>query len=166
MAFNSYLLIRASGEDAPVLFGEDNTMTAMGGTDVSNFIECTEFEVGMDLPNAAATGVSRATGHMSWPPARFVLRLGKSTPWLFDAGKSAKKIELALRIFYQHHDTGEIVEGTQYRIKNGRISSVRILVPNTERAETAAAAPLVELRVSPGVTEIESMTGSTVMSSE
>jgi hypothetical protein len=103
---------------------------------------------------------------MSWPPARFVLRLGKSTPWLFDAGKSAKKIELALRIFYQHHDTGEIVEGTQYRIKNGRISSVRILVPNTERAETAAAAPLVELRVSPGVTEIESMTGSTVMSSE
>ncbi len=166
MAFNSYLLIRAQGEDAPVLFGEDTTANDMGGTDVSNYIECTEFGVSMDLPNSAATGVSRASGHMSWPPARFVLRMGKSTPWLFDAAKTAKKIELALRIFNRHHDTGEIQQVAQYRIKNGRISSIRILLPNTERAETAAAAPLVELHVGPGITEIESMTGSTMMSSE
>jgi len=165
MAFNSYLTIRANGEDAPVLFGEDTMTTAMGGTDVSNHIECTEFDVSMELPGVAVQGAGRASGHMSWPAARFRLRVGKSTPWLFDAGRTAKKIELALRIYHQHDD-GQIEESTQFRIKNGRISSVRIKVPNTEDPATAGAAPYVELQVATGVTEIESITGGTMMKSE
>ena len=77
MALTTHLLIKAAGEDAPILFGEDTTENSVGDFDVSAMLECSEFEV------ALATGqvsTGRVAGQRVWQPARFVVRVGKSTP--------------------------------------------------------------------------------------
>ena len=73
MAFPTYLEIQANGEDAPVLLGEDTTRNEVGGTDVSTFLECVEFEVAMEVPQAI--GGTGRSGRRTWTPARFVVRL-------------------------------------------------------------------------------------------
>ncbi len=163
MAFNSHLLIQAAGEDAPILFGEDTTHNNQGETDVSAWLECSEFEAALEISARGIPGSSRYTSQRTWRPARFVLRLGKSTPWLFEAGRTNNSIDLTLHLFHRHHETGVIEQSFQYRIRRGRIASVRIVQPNVHHPDTASLSPLVELAVVPGTVEIESMTGGTLM---
>ena len=56
MAMMSFLQIQAGGEDAPVLFGEDATQNAVGGTDVSAWLECSAFEVALETGQTGARG--------------------------------------------------------------------------------------------------------------
>ncbi|MBX3275499.1 MAG: hypothetical protein KF729_34890, partial [Sandaracinaceae bacterium] len=58
---------------------------------------------------------------------------------------------------------GVIEQNFQYRIGQGRIVSIRIVQPNVLHAETASLHDYVELQVVPNVSEVESMTGGTMM---
>lgn len=131
--------------------------------DVSAWLECSCFEAALDAGQQGAQGASRAGARRVWRPARFVLRLGKSTPWLFEAARLNKKIDLALHFFHRHHETGVIEQNFQYRVRDGRISPIRIVQPNAHDQATASLAEQVELSVLPAVSELESMTGGTMM---
>ena len=163
MAFNSYLQISVGGEDVPVEFGEDTTLTGQGGTDVSAWLECSAFDSALDAGQQGTPGSSRTTGRRVWHPARFVLRVGKSTPVLFEAARRNQRIDLTLHFFHRHHDTGEIEERFQYRISQGRIASIRLTQPDTLDPTTAQRPEQVELSVVPNVVEMDSLTGSTSM---
>ncbi len=162
MAFNSNLVIQASGEDAPILFGEDTTQRNQGPTNVEAMIECYEFDVALETGQQGMHGSSQATGHRIWRPARFVLRLGKSTPWLFEAARMNKPINLTLNFHHRHSTSGEIEQNFQYRVVDGRITSIAIKQPNTLHPETASLQDYVELNVVPNRVEVESMTGGTL----
>jgi type VI secretion system Hcp family effector len=164
MAFPTYLRIRANGEDAPVLHGEDTTHASMGGTDVSAYLQCVEFEVAMEV--SQAIGGTGRSGRRSWTPARFVVRLGKSTPWLFDAARSQKTIDLTLHFFRQSSDTGEMEQNFQYRLSKGRFVSVRLVHPSQTQSNAHGLADYVELQVVPAASELESVTGGTLMTDE
>lgn len=161
MAFNSNLEISTNGTEVPVEFGEDTTMQAQGDVDVSAWIECHEFEVAVETGQQGSHGSSQATGHRIWRPARFVLRMGKSTPILFEAARTNQRIDLTLHMFHRNHDDGQVMEFWNYRIQQGRITSVRICQPNTLSPETASLHDYCELQVVPNISEGESMTGST-----
>lgn len=162
MALNSYLSIALGGEDVPVESGEDNTRTSQGGTDVSAWIECVEFEVAMETGKRDVPGGSQSTGHRVWRPARFVLRLGKSTPVLFEGARKNRRVDLTLHLFRQADPRGAIQQHFQYRIEQGRVVSIRIVQPNVLDPATARLDTYVELEVVPGISTVESMTGSTV----
>jgi type VI secretion system Hcp family effector len=165
MSMQSFLQIQAGGEDLPVEFGEDTTTNAQGGTDVSAWLECSEFEVALETIQSAATAPARV-GQRTWRPARFVLRMGKSTPILFDACRTNRRIDLTLHFFRPHHETGEIEEHFRYSIKQGRVASVRIVQPSSLDATAAGLPNHVELRILPRISEVESVTGSTMMIDE
>jgi type VI secretion system Hcp family effector len=158
MALTSFLRIMASGEDAPVQSGEDNTRSMMGSVDVSNFLECSAFEVALETGST-----SQSTGHRVWHPARFVVRLGKSTPFLFEAARTNKRIDLTLFFFRQPSAREPIEQHFQYRIQQGRITAIRIVQPDTLDRVTASLPERVEFSVVPSTSEVESMTGGTVM---
>ncbi|MBX3705525.1 MAG: hypothetical protein KF911_02745 [Pseudomonadales bacterium] len=163
---HAYLLIRAAGDDAPVLFGEDNTRAIQGGFDVSAALECMEFSVALDTGQQGAHGSSQNTGHRVWHPARFVLRVGKSTPWLFDAARTNRNIDLSLLLFHPHHETGVVEQNFQYRLRQGRIVRVRLVKPAVGDPSPAGLPYYVELLVVPNVSEMESTTGGTVMTDD
>lgn len=163
MVLLSYLQLKAGGEDAPILFGEATTQNNVGEIDVSAWLECSFFETALEAGQQGAQGASRAGARRVWRPARFVLRLGESTPWLFEAARLNKKIDLARHFFHRHHETGVIKHSFQYRVRDGRISSIRIVQPNAHDQATASLAEQVELWVLSAVSELESMTGGTIM---
>jgi type VI secretion system Hcp family effector len=163
MAPPSYLQIQANGNDAPVLFGEDTRQNNVGDTDVSAWLECSFFEVALDTGQQGTQGTSRSVARRVWQPARFVLRLGKNTPWLFEAARLNKRINLTLHFFHRHHETGVMEQNFQYRIRDGRITSIRLVQPNAHDQATASLTEQVELSVLPSVSEVESMTGGTTM---
>ena len=163
MALTSFLLITAAGEDAPVLFGEDTTQTSMGSTNVSAYLECSAFDAALDIGQRGTHGSSQSTGHRVWQPARFVVRVGKSTPWLFDAARMNKSIDLTLHLFGRPTARGEIENRLQYRIQQGRITSIRLILPDTLDRMTASLPERVEFSVIPNVIEVESITGGTIM---
>ncbi|MCC5869657.1 MAG: hypothetical protein JJU27_14245 [Gammaproteobacteria bacterium] len=163
MSGHGYLRILASGEDAPVLFGEDNTQSNQGTYDVSGYLEVLDFTVALHTGQQGTHGSSQSTGHRVWHPARFVVRLGKSTPWLFEAARTNKNIDLTLFLFHRHHQSGIVEQNFQYRIGQGRIVSVRIVKPPAQEAAATGLPVYVELMVTPNVSEMESQTGGTVM---
>jgi len=165
MSMQSFLQIQAGGEDVPVEFGEDTTTNAQGNTDVSAWLECSEFEAALETVQSAATAPARI-GQRTWRPARFVLRMGKSTPILFDACRANRRIDLTLHFFHRHHETAEIEEHFRYSIKQGRVASIRIVQPNSLDANAPGLPNQVELRILPRVSEVESVTGSTQMIDE
>ena len=161
MAFNSNLEISADGTEVPVEFGEDTAMQAQGEGDVSAWIECHEFNVAVQTGQQGLHGSSQATGHRVWQPATFYLRMGKSTPVLFEAARRNQRIDLTLHMFHRHHDTGEVIEFWNYKIGQGRITECGIYQPNTLNAETASLHDYCLLKVVPNICEGESLTGST-----
>jgi type VI secretion system Hcp family effector len=161
MALNAYLELEAAGESAPILFGEDTTQHSLGGTDVSGWLECAEFEVALETGQGSATGRAPVRTKRTWRPARFMLRLGKSTPWIFEAARRNQRIDLTLHFFHRGA-AGEITQHFDYRIRQGRVASLRIVQPNALLPTTANLHDYVELQVIPGVIEIESLTGSTM----
>lgn len=163
MSNNAYLLITAGGEDTPVLFGEDNTQNSQGAFDVSNHLEVVEFSVALHTGQQGAHGASQSTGQRIWHPARFVMRVGKSTPFLFEAARMNKRVDLTLRLFHRNHETGIVEQNFQYRIQQGRIVSVRLVKPGAQDAAATGLPYFVEIQVVPNVSEAESMTGGTVM---
>lgn len=163
MANNASLLITASGENCPVLMGEDTTEETRGGFDCSAMLECCEFEVALQTGQQGDQGTRQSTGHRIWTPATFKLRTGKSTPFLFEAARMNKRINLILHFHNMNVDTGKLEQNFQYRIQQGRITSVRLVQPNALHPETAGLREYVELQVVPNVSEVESMTGGTVM---
>lgn len=163
MSNNAYLLITAGGEDAPILLGEDATQNYQGAFDVSNFLEVVEFSVAVHTGQQGEHGSSQSTGQRVWQPARFVMRAGKSTPFLFEAARMNKRVDLTLHLFHRHHQTGIVEQNLQYRIQQGRIVSVRIVKPGAQDASGMGLPYFVELLVVPNVSEVESMTGGTVM---
>jgi len=162
MAFNSNLALKAAGEDAPVLFGEDTTQNVQGETDVAAMLECCEFSVAMTTGQQGMHGSSQSTGHRVWEPASFTVRLGKSTPFIFEAARLNKNIDLTLNFFHRHHETGAIEQNFQYRVRQGRITSIRLVQPHTLHAATAGLHDYVEFSVIPNASEVESMTGGTI----
>ncbi|MCP9469714.1 MAG: type VI secretion system tube protein Hcp [Nitrospira sp.] len=163
MALLTYLQIKAGGEDAPILFGEDTTQNNVGDTDVSSWLECSSFEAAFETGQQGAHSATRATARRVWQPARFVLRLGKSSPWLFEAALKNKPVDLTLHFFHRHHEMGVVEQNFQYRIRDGRITSIRLIQPNAHNPATASLAEQVELSVLPSVSEVESITGGTMM---
>ena len=161
MAFNSNLELKVAGEAVAVEFGEDTTMQKQGEVDVSAWIECHEFEVAVTTGQQGSHGSSQATGHRIWQPARFVIRMGKSTPVIFEAARRNQRVDLTLHMFHRHHDTGEVTEFWNYGIEQGRFTSVRIVQPHTLHAHSATLHDYCEIQVVPNVSKGESLTGGT-----
>lgn len=163
MANSASLLITAGGEECPVLMGEDTTERTRDGFDRSAMLECFEFEVALQTGQHGTRGSTPSTGHRIWTPATFKLRTGKSTPFLFEAARMNKRVDLTLHFYNRNADTGKTEQNLQYRIQQGRITSVRLVQPNALQPETSRLREYVELQVVPTVSEVESMTGGTVM---
>lgn len=164
MAFPTYLQIQANGEDVPVELGEDTTQVTLGGLDVSSLLQCVEFDVAMEVPQAI--GGTGRSGRRSWTPARFVVRLGRSTPFLFDMARKNATLELTVHFFRPHQDTGETIQYFRYRVSKGRFVSLRIVHPSETHGDAHGLADFVELQVVPGTTELVSTTGGTEMVDE
>ncbi|MCA9606739.1 MAG: type VI secretion system tube protein Hcp [Myxococcales bacterium] len=163
MLTNLLITVGPGGDQAvDVLFGEDLTMNGQGDTDTSAWLECSAFEVALQTGVQGTHGSSQSTGHRIWSPAKFRLRVGKSTPTLFEAARMNHKINLTLHFFHRHHETGAIEQNFQYRIQQGRITKISLVQPNTLHPETASLHDYVELEVVPNVAEVESMTGGTL----
>lgn len=160
---NGYMLIHAGGEEAPVLFGEDNTQANQGQYDVSGLLEVLEFSVAVNTGQQGTHGSSQSTGHRVWHPARFLLRVDKSTPFLFEAARMNKRIDLTLHLFHRHHQSGVVEQNAQYRIQQGRIVSIGLVKPGSQRAAEVGLPYYVEIQIVPNTSEVESMTGGTVM---
>ena len=159
----SYLQIWAGGEDAPVLFGEDNTQSHVGHTDVSQWLECSAFNVAFETGQQGSQSSSLSSGLKVWRPAQFVVRIGKSTPWLFEAVRMNKRVDIVLRFYTKNQETQLIEQNFQYRIQSGRIISIRLIQPDVHDPATARHPHRVEFSVVPDVIEVESITGGTVM---
>jgi len=157
-----YVQFSANGEDAPVLMGHDTTRQSIGGVDVSNMIECLRFEY-EQYPSSAAR-------ELRLLPARFLLRTGKSTPFIFNSmtsnSRSAVRIDLSLNIFeYQSSDSA--VERTiQYRMNNGRNIYTRIHQPSVHEQAMYGSRMYLEVHVQPEVVVIESLPGGTLYTRE
>ena len=163
MTLPGYLQITAGGEDAPVLSGEDNTQSHLGATDVSEWLECSAFEVALETVQQSSQSTGLLTGPIVWRPASFVVRVGKSTPWLFEAVRMKKSVDLVLHLFTIKQETGVIEQYFQYRIQTGRIVSIRLIQPDIHDPATSRLPHRVEFSVMPRNIEVESITGGTEM---
>ena len=149
-----YLQFSAGGEDAPVLMGHDTTRDAVGGVDVSNMIECLRFEF-EELP------VEHQRQRPS-SPAKFLLRTGKSTPFIFEALKMNNRVDLTLNIFEQVSRAGPVERVFQYQIGQGRVIYLRLHQPSLEEQAVYGSRLYLEAHVIPMSIVIESIPGGTV----
>jgi type VI secretion system secreted protein Hcp len=137
MAETVHLFLKANGEDVQ---GE-STQVSLGR---ENSIECYYFE--QPLKTAREAGSGLATGRRSYEPILIRKRIDKSTPLIAKALVENQVIAGVFR-FYRPNPIGD---GTTEQfftveIKQGRINSQRLYVPDTLTPATANLPPLEEV---------------------
>lgn len=137
MAETVHLYLKANGSD---IKGE-STQTSLGR---EGSIECVYYE--QEVITAREAGSGLATGRRQYPPMLIRKRIDKSTPLLMKALTENQVVEGTLK-FFRPNPTGDGTTEQFYTVafKQGRISSIKHVVPNTIVPATSTEPPLEEV---------------------
>lgn len=137
MAEAVHLYLKASGSE---IHGE-SSITSLGR---ENSIECIYFEQAVKTAREAGSGM--ATGRRQYEPLAIRKRVDKSTPLIAKALTNNQEITAKFK-FFRPNPTGD---GTTEQfftvdIKQGRIASQKLVVPDTIVPATSTEPPLEEV---------------------
>jgi type VI secretion system secreted protein Hcp len=137
MAEACHLWLKANGVDIQ----GDSTVTSMGR---ENTIECLKFEHTVQTPRETGSGM--ATGKRVHSPITITKRYDRSTPLLYKALAQNEKIDATIK-FYRPNPTGDGTTEQFFTIelKNGRISSIKSLLPYVLDPNTSMSPNLEEV---------------------
>jgi type VI secretion system secreted protein Hcp len=137
MAETVHLYLKANGKDVK---GE-STQTSLGRADS---IECISYEQGVKTAREATTGM--VTGRRQYEPLVIRKRLDKSSPLLMKALVENQKIDGNFKFFRPNPaGDGTTEQFFTVEIKNGHVSAIKQLLPNTIGAATAGEPPQEEV---------------------
>ena len=137
MAETVHLYLKANGTD---IKGE-STQTSLGR---ENSIECVYFESAVRTAREASSG--RATGRRQYEPIIIRKRIDKSTPLLAKALAQNEVIEATFKFFRPAPGgDGTTEQFFTVNIAEGRVSSFKMVVPDTLEPATSTAPPLEEV---------------------
>ncbi len=137
MAETVHLYLKANGQDVK---GE-STQTSVGRKDS---IECVYYEQKVITAREAGSGM--ATGRRQYEPLLIRKRIDKSSPLLVKALVENAKIEGAFK-FFRPNPKGDGTTEQFYtvEIKDGRIASLKQMVPDTIVPASSTEPPLEEV---------------------
>lgn len=138
MALNTYLFLKANGEDIQ----GDPRRQSMGPENVANSIEAMAFYHEVAIV-ALDSGASRSSSARNHGPISFVKRIDRSTPVLLDALKNNKSIDGVIKFFRMSSDEGVTEKHYEITITDGRVMSVRTEMMNNNFPE-GADVPVME----------------------
>lgn len=136
-AETAYLTLKANGSDVQ----GDSTVASLGR---ANTIQCYSFELGITTAREAATGL--ATGRRQYSPIVIRKRIDKSSPLLAKALCNNEVIEGVFR-FYRPNPAGDGTTQHFYtvNIRQGRVASVKNILPDVLNPATASHPPMEEV---------------------
>ncbi|QSQ15049.1 type VI secretion system tube protein TssD [Myxococcus landrumensis] len=137
MAETVHLYLKANGSE---IQGE-STQTSLGR---ENSIECLSYVQSVITAREAGSGM--ATGRRQYEPLRIIKRIDKSSPLLAKALVENQKIDAVFK-FFRPNPTGDGTTEQFYtvNIKDGRISSLKQIVPDTFIPATSQQPPHEEI---------------------
>ena len=137
MAETVHLYLKANGAD---IQGE-STQTSLGR---ENSIECVYYEQGVITAREATSGM--ATGRRQYTPLLIRKRIDKSSPLIAKALTTNQVIEAQFK-FFRPNPTGDGTTEQFYTvgIKQGRVNSIKNVVPDTIVPATSTEPPLEEV---------------------
>lgn len=139
MAETAHLFLKSNGSDVK---GE-STQVSLGR---EGSIECVYFEHEVISAREAGSGLS--TGRRQYKPLLFRKRIDKATPLLMKSLTENQVIEGEFK-FFRPNPTGDGTTEQFYTIgfKQGRINSIRQVVPDTIVPATSTNPPLEEITI-------------------
>ncbi len=137
MALNVHIWINGTSQ------GEitgDSTVTSMGR---EGSIEAFKLEHTVQVP-VETSGM--ATGQRSHSPIKITKRIDRSSPLLHQALCNNEELEVTIK-FYRPNPAGDGTTEHFYtiRLRQGRISSIKTILPNTIDDQTATLPPMEEV---------------------
>lgn len=140
MAESVHLYLKANGSDVK---GE-STQSSLGR---EGSIECVYFD--SSVRTARETGSGAATGRRSYEPIVIRKRIDKSTPLLAKALTQNEKIEATFK-FFRPNPGGDGTTQQFYtiHIKDGRVASFKMVVPDCIDPASSKRPPLEEVTFS------------------
>lgn len=137
MAETVHLFLKINGNDVK---GE-STQTSLGR---ENSIECIAYEQSVNSAREAATNM--VTARRQFSPLKILKRIDRSSPLLLKALSENSKVEGVFK-FYRPNPSGDGTTEQFYsvEIKEGNVSSVKEIVPETIQAATAGEPPQEEI---------------------
>ena len=137
MAETVHLYLKANGKDVK---GE-STQTSLGRADS---IECISYEQGVVTAREATTGM--VTGRRQYGPLSIRKRLDKASPLIMKALVENQKIDGTFKFFRPNPaGDGTTEQFFTVEIKNGHVSAIKQLLPNTIAAATSGEPPQEEV---------------------
>ena len=127
MALSPHLFIKANGEK---IVGETKHAYGTENMDGSGDpgIECFSFDYGVDSATERHSGTP--SGQRSYEPIRIVKRVNKSSPRIWQALTDNQEIEAVFK-FHRPDTTGEQEHFYTVEIKQARVQSIELSVPDT-----------------------------------
>jgi type VI secretion system secreted protein Hcp len=126
--------------DANGIKGE-NTVTEVGGVDVSDTSEVMQVIHSVESPRDRASGM--ATGRRFHQPMRLLKRIDKATPMLFDAlVRNQVQPKLELKWFRPNPTDGTTQHFYTITIEDARVSKIETVLRETRDPDTANYPPL------------------------
>ena len=137
MAETVHLYLKANGGDVT----GDSTQTSLGR---ENSIECVYYQQSVRTAREAGSGM--ATGRRSYDPLVIRKRIDKSSPLIFKALADNQVVEGIFK-FFRPNPTGDGTTEQFYTVgfKNGRVASVKNVVPDCLDPVSTNAPPLEEV---------------------
>ncbi len=125
----------------------DTTMNQIGGVDVaSNHLECFALTWDNFIPGASDP---RASGRVTYGPIVIRKRLDKASPLLLQGFARNERIEGDFKVF-DTATVGVTRHRFTYQITDGRIISVRHIIPDVLDPATATKPPMEEIMIAFG----------------
>ncbi|MBL8602142.1 MAG: type VI secretion system tube protein Hcp [Myxococcales bacterium] len=137
MAETVHLYLKANGTD----INGESSQTSLGR---ENSIECVYFEQG--VVTARESGSGMATGRRQYTPLLIRKRIDKATPLIAKALCENQVIEGTFK-FFRPNPTGDGTTEQFYsiQVKQGRLNSQKLFVPDTIVPATSTEPPLEEV---------------------
>lgn len=137
MAETVHLFLKVNGNQ---IKGE-STQTSLGR---EGSIECIYYE--QAVTSAREAGTNMVTGRRQFTPLKIVKRIDRASPLLMKALTENSKIDAVFK-FFRPNPSGDGTTEQFYTVelKEGNVSSVKQLIPETIKAATAGEPPLEEV---------------------
>ena len=156
MAISVALKLKLNGTDIP---GE-STIHKMGGVDRSKTIECVYFESSIITPRDPTSGAS-SVGQRQHQPILFRKRLDKTSPLLAQALCRNEVVDAEFLFFQPNPVTGAEEHFFTIKISQGRITSLKLWLPNTLEQANSHEPALEEVQTTFNNIMWENITGKT-----
>jgi type VI secretion system secreted protein Hcp len=137
MAETVHLFLKANGQEIK----GDSTQTSLGR---ANSIECTYYEQGVVTARGAGSGM--ATGRRQYQPLLIRKRIDRSSPLLAKALVENQAVDGVFK-FFRPRLTGDGTTEQFYSvaIKQGRINSIKQILPDTIIPASSTEPPMEEV---------------------